>query len=173
MQKHRFEKEALIDWLPPVGSWTGARTLSLGMCPDWELNPQPFCDGQSSNQLSHTSQVRITKFCVHVYAEKSIPVISEISLEYWSNCPLNNHLYLYKSIELGVGNPATATYQVFDPGQSRSLGFGFYLPHRVIMRVKWTYSWECLAYVLALSVSWQCVWYTCYCLVLTTILWSG
>ena len=28
--------------LPPVHTPTGDRTHSLGMCPDWELNLQPF-----------------------------------------------------------------------------------------------------------------------------------
>lgn len=37
------EGEKNIDWLPPVqGTLTGNQTQNLGMCPDQELNQQPF-----------------------------------------------------------------------------------------------------------------------------------
>ena len=28
--------------LPPIHALTGDQTCNLGMCPDWELNPQHF-----------------------------------------------------------------------------------------------------------------------------------
>ena len=31
------------DRLLPVCALAGNQTRNLGMCPDWELNPQPFC----------------------------------------------------------------------------------------------------------------------------------
>ena len=34
--------EGDIDWLLPLRTMTWDRTCDLGMCPDWELNPQPF-----------------------------------------------------------------------------------------------------------------------------------
>ena len=42
-EKHRYKKEASIGCL--LYAWTGNWTLSLAMCPDQELNPQPFCYG--------------------------------------------------------------------------------------------------------------------------------
>ena len=36
------ERERNIDWLPPVHALTRDWTQNLGMCPDWELNLQPF-----------------------------------------------------------------------------------------------------------------------------------
>ena len=35
---------------------TGNLTLNPGMCPDWELNQQPFDLQASTQSLSHTSQ---------------------------------------------------------------------------------------------------------------------
>ena len=48
------ERERNVDLLPPVHDQTGDRTDNLGMCPDWELNPQPFGvqDDASSNQAT-------------------------------------------------------------------------------------------------------------------------
>ena len=34
--------ERNINWLPPVYTLTRDRTHNLGVCPDQELNPQPF-----------------------------------------------------------------------------------------------------------------------------------
>ena len=34
--------ERNIDQLPPMRALTGDQTCNLGMCPDWELNLQPF-----------------------------------------------------------------------------------------------------------------------------------
>ena len=39
----------VASWAPP----TGDLPCNLGMCPDWELNQQPF---GSLNPLSHTSR---------------------------------------------------------------------------------------------------------------------
>ena len=30
------------DWFLPTSTWTGDWTHNPGMCPNWELNPQPF-----------------------------------------------------------------------------------------------------------------------------------
>ena len=46
-----------IDGLLPICTLTGDRSCNLGVCPDWELNPQPlWCTAQQSNQLSATGQ---------------------------------------------------------------------------------------------------------------------
>ena len=36
------EKQRNIDQLPPIHSLTRDQTHNLGLCPDWELNLQPF-----------------------------------------------------------------------------------------------------------------------------------
>ena len=36
------EKKKNSDQLSPIGALMEAGTHSLSMCPDWELNPQPF-----------------------------------------------------------------------------------------------------------------------------------
>ena len=36
------ERERSIDWLPPISTSNGDQTYNLSMCPDWELNLQPF-----------------------------------------------------------------------------------------------------------------------------------
>ena len=36
------ERERNINWLPPICALTGDWTCNLDMCPDRELNPQPF-----------------------------------------------------------------------------------------------------------------------------------
>ena len=35
-------QERSINQLLPTYAWTGDRTYKLSMCPDWELNVQPF-----------------------------------------------------------------------------------------------------------------------------------
>ena len=34
--------EGNIDWLPPIRTPTRDQTCNLGICPDWDSNPQPF-----------------------------------------------------------------------------------------------------------------------------------
>ena len=34
--------ERNVNQVPPICTLTGDGTHNLGMCPDWELNPQPF-----------------------------------------------------------------------------------------------------------------------------------
>ena len=36
------DRQTDIDQLPPVCAPMGGQTHNLGMCPEWELNPQPF-----------------------------------------------------------------------------------------------------------------------------------
>ena len=36
------ESERNINLLPPVCALTGDKTCNLGVCPQWESNPQPF-----------------------------------------------------------------------------------------------------------------------------------
>ena len=36
------ERERNIDWLSPICTPTRDWTHNLGMCPDWESNPQPL-----------------------------------------------------------------------------------------------------------------------------------
>ena len=38
-------RERNIDWPPPAHTQTRDQTCNLGMCPDWELNLQPFSYG--------------------------------------------------------------------------------------------------------------------------------
>ena len=42
MIENLAEREREFYWLPLVGSSTGDQTCNLGMCPDWESNPQHF-----------------------------------------------------------------------------------------------------------------------------------
>ena len=41
-ERKKEMRERNIDWLPHVYTLTRDGTCKLGMCPDWELNPQPF-----------------------------------------------------------------------------------------------------------------------------------
>ena len=51
--------ERNFDRLPPICDLTGAGIHSLGVCPDQELNPQPFwCTREHSNQMSHLLRVK-------------------------------------------------------------------------------------------------------------------
>ena len=41
-ERKKQERERYIGQLPALCAVTGDQTENLGMCPDWELNPQPF-----------------------------------------------------------------------------------------------------------------------------------
>ena len=57
-EKHWFERETLISCLPTC-TLTGDRACNLGMCPDQESDPQPFCCTRwCSKQLSHLARAR-------------------------------------------------------------------------------------------------------------------
>ena len=52
------ERGRHISHFPTVRTPTENQTCNLGMCPDWELNPQPFwCVRRCSNQLSDPARV--------------------------------------------------------------------------------------------------------------------
>ena len=42
-EKRGREVVGNIDWLPLALALTSDPTCSLGLCPDWKSNPQPFC----------------------------------------------------------------------------------------------------------------------------------
>ena len=41
-ERKEQERERYTGQLPALCAVTGDQTENLGMCPDWELNPQPF-----------------------------------------------------------------------------------------------------------------------------------
>ena len=41
-ERETLMRERNIDQFPPMCALTGDRTHSIDMCPDWELNMQPF-----------------------------------------------------------------------------------------------------------------------------------
>ena len=58
------ERKALMgekntDWLPPVHAWAWEQTVNLGICPDWESNPQPFSvrDNAPTNRATWSGQM--------------------------------------------------------------------------------------------------------------------
>ena len=75
IEKHQLAASHMCQdwgWAPRLGisiwkgvvhtcSWTKDRTRHLGLCPDWELNPQPFCFWLAL-QPSHTNQGQVISY---------------------------------------------------------------------------------------------------------------
>ena len=61
-ETHRCERETSVG-LPFMHTPTRDQTRNLGMCPDWELNPQPFGVWGNAHQLSHTGQGFSSNIC--------------------------------------------------------------------------------------------------------------